>query len=309
MIYVNGKKAEKFQMNHTAIALGKFDGIHIGHQLLMAGLKKAKTEGKNTLVFSFGTPPDAVLKGRERKNIYTTMEKVNYFEQFCVDVLLEYPFTKEFAAMSPELFVTHCLVNQLGVEIIYVGEDFRFGKERSGDVGLLKKLGRQYGFLVCEISKKKTDGQIVSSTSIRKLLQEDFALANRMLGNPYFVYSEVVHGKHLGNTIGFPTVNQVIPEYKVVPQKGVYASRIWIDGKVYYGISNLGVKPTIAGVHKMGLETYIFDFHEDVYGKKIKTELLEFIRKEVKFDGLEQLVSQIQKDILICKEKILDKDN
>lgn len=297
MIYLYGNEAKEFQMKNTAIALGKFDGIHIGHQLLIEGLKEEQTKGKHTLVFSFGNQPNAILNGEEGKRIYTTEEKVQYFNHFSIDVLLEYPFTKEFASLLPEDFIRDCLVKHLDVQSIYVGQDFRFGQNRSGNVALLKKLGEKYGFQVHSVQKKKLKNRIVSSTAIRQYLKEDFSLANDMLGNPYFVYGPVIHGNHLGNTIGFPTINQELSENKILPEKGVYISRIWIGQEAFYGISNLGVKPTIKGVHKTGLETYILDFSGDLYGQKIKTELLSFIRKEKKFDSIEALKDQIQKDI------------
>lgn len=306
MIYLYGENAKEFKTENTAIALGKFDGIHIGHQLLIEGLKKEKTKGTKTLVFSFGMQPNAVLNGEERKTIYTTEEKIHYFQQLSIDVLLEYPFTKSFASYLPEKFVKECLVDHLGVKSIYVGEDFRFGKNRSGNVHTLKELGEKYHFQVYGIKKKMLENSIVSSTSIRSLLKQDFSLANQMLGNPYFVYGPVIHGNHLGNTIGFPTINQEIPEYKLVPKNGVYISRVWIGQEWYYGISNLGVKPTINGIHKTGLETYIFDINKDLYYQKIKTELLYFLREEMKFDSINDLKKQIKKDILFCKEKILD---
>lgn len=308
MIYLYGDKAKELKMENTAIALGKFDGIHVGHQLLIEGLKKEKTEGKNALVFSFGNQPNAILKGEEGKSIYTTAEKVHYFEQLSVDVLLEYPFTKEFASYLPEEFVKKCLVNDLGVKSIYVGEDFRFGKNRSGTVDTLKTLGEKYHFTVHGIRKKTIRDCIVSSTTIRKLLKQDFSFANEMLGNPYFVYGPVIHGNHLGNTIGFPTINQEISDEKIVPEFGVYISKVWICDTPYYGISNLGVKPTIKGNHQVGLETHILDFDGALYGKNVKTQLLSFIRSERKFDSVEELKKQIQKDILFCQEKILDNE-
>lgn len=302
MLYLNNEKAKQFHTVGTAVALGKFDGIHLGHQLLIDGLLEEKKKGNQALVFTFGSAPGNVLHGGTKKNIYTSLEKAFYFEELGVDVLLEYPFTKEFAAISPEEFVEECLVKQLGVRAIYVGEDFRFGKGRSGNVSLLKAFGEQYHFDVHALQKKTKHGKVISSTAIRDLLESHFHAANDMLGNPYFVYGEVVHGKHLGHTIGFPTINQSIPEQKLLPANGVYASRVLIDGKYYDGISNLGKKPTIDGKHQVGLETYIFDFDGNLYGKMIKTELLFFIRPEEKFASVEALKEQIQIDVLMRKE-------
>lgn len=302
MLYLKNEDAKQFHTVGTAVALGKFDGIHLGHQLLIDGLLEEKKKGYKALVFTFGTAPGNVLHGGIKKNIYTSLEKSFYFEELGVDILLEYPFTKEFAAISPVEFVEECLVKQLGVKAIYVGGDFRFGKGRSGNVSLLKALGEQYHFEVHAIPKKAKHGKVVSSTTIRDLLESHFHAANDMLGNPYFIYGEVVHGKHLGHTIGFPTINQRIPEQKLIPANGVYASRVMIEGNYYKGISNLGKKPTIEGKHQVGLETYILDFDGNLYGKMIKTELLFFIRPEEKFSSVEELREQIQIDVKMRME-------
>ncbi|MDO5156959.1 MAG: bifunctional riboflavin kinase/FAD synthetase [Eubacteriales bacterium] len=301
MIYLNEKEAAQFHIKNTAIALGKFDGIHLGHQLLVDGLLEEKKQGRNALVFTFGFAPKEVLEGSIRRCIYTAQEKKQYFESLGMDVLLEYPFTKEFAAFTPEEFVKTCLVDALDVKAIYVGTDFHFGKNRSGNVKTLQELGEKYGFTVHAISKKNMQGEVVSSTRIRTLIEKDFEQANVLLGNPYFIFSEVVHGKHLGNTIGFPTINQVISPDKVVPAYGVYASQVTIDEKQYFAVSNLGKKPTIAGEHALGLETFIINYEGDLYGKMIKTQLRTFIRPEQKFSSVEELTEQIQKDVMQVK--------
>lgn len=297
MLYLKNEDAKQFYTMGTAVALGKFDGIHLGHRLLIDGLLREKQNGCQALVFTFGSTPNEVLNGGVQKNIYTQEEKAFYFEELGIDVLLEYPFTKEFAALAPEEFVTECLVKHLGVRAIYVGEDFRFGRGRSGKVSLLQSMGEQYHFDVHAIPKKTKHGKVISSTTIRDLLESHFYAANDMLGNPYFVLGEVIHGKHLGNTIGYPTMNQIIPREKLFPAFGVYASRVEIDGVTYRGISNLGKKPTIEGRHRLGLETYVLGYTGDLYGRILKTELLFFIRPEEKFSSIEALKKQIQNDI------------
>lgn len=310
MIYLQKEDAVQFQTENTAIALGKFDGIHIGHQLLLQGLFEEQKKGRKALVFTFGENPGVVLHGENKKFIYTPEERAAYFDALGVDILLEYPFSSGFASFSPEEFVKQCLVEKLGVQSIYVGEDFCFGKGRSGNVATLTQLGNTYGFTVHAIKKKKIRDREVSSTIIRELIEQDLSLANEMLGSPYYVYGEVVHGKHLGHSIGFPTINQKLNENKVIPALGVYASRVWIEGSCYRAISNLGKKPTVGTEYEIGLETHIFDFSDDLYGRKIRTELLYFVRPERKFDDLEALQQQIIRDAdcikrggRLCQEK------
>ncbi|MBQ9984493.1 MAG: bifunctional riboflavin kinase/FAD synthetase [Lachnospiraceae bacterium] len=305
MIYLQNEEARQFHITNTAVALGKFDGIHVGHQMLIDGLLEEKKQGRIALVFTFGESPLAVLSGGSRKNIYTPEEKALYFEELGVDVLLEYPFTKEFASIYPEQFVEECLVKQLGVSSVYIGEDFRFGKMRMGNVSLLKSLGAQYHFETHAIPKKTLHGKVVSSTGIRDMLESNLYIANDMLGNPYFVYGAVVHGNHLGHTIGYPTINQEVSEQKLIPAFGVYASRVCIEGIYYRGISNLGKKPTIDGEHQVGLETYILDYNGDLYGRYLKVELLYFIRPEEKFSGVIELKKQIHNDIEVMLEESL----
>lgn len=291
MLYIKNEEAEQFYTMGTAIALGKFDGIHLGHQALINGLAEEKKKGRQALVFTFGAGLGA------KKNIYTQKEKAYYFSKIGIDVLLEYPFTKEFASLTPEDFVKECLVKRLGVCSVYVGADFHFGCGRSGNVALLEELGKEYGFCVHAIEKCTMHGKVISSTTIRDMLETHFYIANEMLGNPYFVYGEVIHGNHLGRTIGFPTINQEVSAQKLIPAFGVYASRILIDDVYYRGISNLGIKPTVQNERNVGLETYILDFEGDLYGRELQTELLYFIRPEEKFDNIDALKQQILNDI------------
>ena len=297
MIYLRNEEARQFHTTGTAVAIGKFDGIHVGHQMLVDGLRKEQANGKQAVVFTFGHAPNEVLLGGAKKTIYTAEEKALYFSKLGIDVLLEYPFTKEFAACPPEEFITECLVKQLGATAVYVGEDFHFGRGRRGNVGLLKMLGEECGFDVHAIPKKTLHGKVVSSTLIRDMLETHFQAANELLGNPYFVYGDVVHGNHLGHTIGFPTINQRIAEQKLVPMRGVYASRVMIDGNEYKGISNLGTKPTIEGKYQLGLETHILNYDGNLYGKYVETQLLFYIRPEEKFANVNELTKQIKNDI------------
>ena len=297
MIYLQKEEAVQFQTENTAIALGKFDGIHVGHQVLLSGLFEERKKGRQALVFTFGENPGVILHGENRKFIYTPEEKAAYFERLGVDIMLEYPFSGDFASFLPEEFVRRCLVEKLGVKSIYVGEGFCFGKGRSGNVATLTQLGKTYGFSVNAVKKKKIHDLEVSSTRIRELLESDFSLANEMLGHPYHVYGQVLHGNHLGHSIGFPTINQRIDENNVIPVFGVYESRVWIDGISHPAISNLGKKPTVGDGYEIGLETHILDFSGNLYGQQVLTQLLSFHRPEKKFKDLASLQEQIQRDL------------
>lgn len=303
MIYISGEETKQFHTVQTAIALGKFDGIHLGHQMLIEGLLNERQKGRKALVFTFGSSPNEILRGGTKKTIYTAEEKAYYFSRLGIDILLECPFTKQFASLAPETFVLDCLVKKLGVRSVYVGQDFHFGRGRQGNVALLQAMGQQYHFDLHALNKKTLHGKVISSTTIRDMLETHFHVANEMLGNPYFVYGPIVHGKHLGHTIGYPTINQVIPKQKLLPAFGVYASRVEIDGSYYRGISNLGTKPTIEGEHQVGLETHILDYQGDLYGKNLRTELLYFIRPEEKFSGVDALKKQIRNDIKLMLEE------
>lgn len=299
MIYISGDEAKQFHTVGTAVALGKFDGIHLGHRLLIDGLLEERKKGRQALVFTFGTAPREVLYGGSKKMIYTSEEKAYYFSRLGIDVLFEYPFTKQFAACPPEEFVEQYLLRQLGVRSIYVGADFHFGCGRRGNVALLQALGEQYHFEVNVINRKTLHGKVISSTLVRDMLESHLQIANEMLGNPYFVYAPVVHGKHLGHTIGFPTINQPISTQKLIPACGVYASRVLIDGDCFPAISNLGMKPTIEGKRQVGLETHILNYQGNLYDRVLHTELLYYIRPEERFSGIEELREQIQNDIRV----------
>ena len=214
--------------------------------------------------------------------------------------MIEHPFTKEFAAQTPEEFVRNVLVEKAGAKKIVVGKDFRFGKKRSGDVNLLKELAPKYGYELIVIEKLQMRHKDVSSTRIRAHLEKgEMEEAKQLLGRPYAVIGEVVHGKALGRTIQIPTANQIADKNKLMPPNGVYISRIFIYGEkdFYYGITNVGVKPTVEEHAAKDVETNIVDFNRDIYGKVIRVELLHYRRPEMQFDSLDDLRKQMEKDV------------
>ena len=303
MEYINNPD---FQLENTAVALGKFEGIHRGHQLLLDTIKKQKEKGQKSVVFTFDMPPKSALNGDHNyQQIYTKEERRVLLEEQGIDIMVEHPFTKEFASLCPEDFIREVLVKKAGVKTVVVGKDFRFGKKRSGGIRQLASFSEKCGYELIVIEKLQIDQEDVSSTRIRSLLEKgEMEKASFLLGRPYTVFGEVVHGKALGRTIQIPTANQILKPNKLVPPNGVYISRILINGKIYYGITNVGVKPTVEEGAIKNVETNIYGFDENIYGKLLRVELLHYHRPEMKFDSVEELKEQMSKDIEFGKEYI-----
>lgn len=292
-----------FQLHNSAVSLGKFDGLHIGHQLLINKIIALKAKGYTSVVFSFSYNPRNLISDVDMKIIYTEQEKKRKLEEQGLDVLVSFPFSKETACMEPEEFVKEILVNKMDAKVIVVGSDFRFGHNRKGNVDLLTQLSKQYGYQLVIYDKVKLENQVVSSSLIRKELNRgNLNYANSMLGSPFAIICEVLHGRKIGRTIGIPTINFIPPDNKLLPPNGVYASKILIEGSIYNGVTSIGYKPTIGADTKKSVETFIFDISDDLYGKVIEVRLYEFEREEVKFNSIEELVNQMQKDIIWAKE-------
>lgn len=274
-----------FHMQNSVVSLGKFDGIHRGHRLLLERI--LKEEGIST-VFTFG--------GMQGEQIYTEEEKRLLLEQMGIQREVIFPFTEENKKMSPEQFVNEILWDKMDARFICVGEDFRFGSKRAGDVRFLRKACEEHGCRLQVYPKLEDEQGIISSTRIRELIREgDMKQAAKLLGEPWFFLGEVQHGRALGRDMGMPTANIVPQEGKILPPYGVYTAKVIVHGKPYYGVTNVGKKPTVGG-SVVGLETCIFDFDQDIYGEQIIVQLLQFQRSERKFDSLEALQTQMQAD-------------
>lgn len=288
----------------TAVTLGKFDGLHRGHKKLLNQVLRKKEEGYLATIFTFDMPPKNLLKGIHGRMILTNEERTMLLMKYGVDILFECPFTKEIAGMEPEQFVKDILIGHMNAGYIVVGADFKFGHERSGDIYLLDRLSRKYDFKLLVLAKEQYKTRDISSTYIREVLKEGrMELAWKLLGYPYFVTGEVVKGKQLGRVIGVPTVNQLPQENKLLPPDGVYASRTIVDGKIYKSMTNIGVRPTVEDTQVRNLETYLFDFNEEIYGRDVQVELLSFERPEIKFASLEELKMQLMADM--CETKMI----
>ena len=289
----------EFQLDKkSAVAIGKFDGIHRGHRKLLSHILVAKEDGLQTVVFTFDPPPDVFFGNRQDKELTTKEEKRKLFAEMGIDVLVEFPLTQETAATRAEAFVEKILVNQLKAVYIAAGTDVSFGYKKEGNYRLLQSMADTLGYEVQLIDKVCLDGKEISSTYVRtEVAKGNMQLVTTLLGSPYKVTGEVVHGRRLGRTLGMPTVNMTPPEIKLLPPNGVYISSVIYEGKKYRGITNIGVKPTVSNETQIGVETYLYDFDEEIYGKELTIELLAFKRPEMKFENVEQLKAQMQKDI------------
>ena len=296
MKYITGTK--EFQIDRpTAVTLGKFDGLHRGHRKLLEQVFACREQGLASAVFTFGTPPLELTKGKPQTMITTNGERMENLRNAGVDYLVEFPFDMATAGTEPEEFVRDILVGKMRAKAIVSGTDFHFGHNRRGDVELLKELAPRYGYTAYVVEKAHDGDRVISSTYVREMLAEgNIRKANELLGYEYSISGQVVHGKHLGTTLGFPTVNIIPPAAKHLPKFGVYVSRVEIDGEQFYGITNIGRKPTIKGEFPAGVETYIYGVSGDLYGKRIRVSLVDFLRPEMKFESVEQLKAQVQSD-------------
>jgi len=281
-----------------AVAIGKFDGIHRGHQQLLRKILEQKERGLRAVVFTFDPPPGIFFGTGEGKGLTTREEKRRIFQRLGIDVLIEYPLNDQSAAMPPDTFIRRVLVGQLRTAYVAAGVDITFGAGGAGDAAMLLEYGRELGFSVQIIDKICQDGVEISSSLIREeLCRGNMERVASLIGFPYSVTGTVVQGRHLGRTIGMPTVNLLPPADKLLPPRGVYFSSVSYSGKHYKSISNIGFKPTVSQEEIMGLETYLYDFDEELYGREITVKLLKFQRPEKKFASVEQLCAQMQRDI------------
>ncbi len=283
----------------TVVTIGKFDGRHKGHQKLLGRmLEWKKTCGYKTAVFSFDMSPMVCLKGIRQPVITTNEERRAGMEKMGIDYLVEYPFTREVSHLPAEEFLKTILLGKMNARAIVVGTDCAFGYQRAGNAEMLERLAPELGYQVEIIVKEEDDHRVISSSYVKEELDKgNIERANRLLGQPYAFHGTVVHGNHMGGPIlDFATANLVPQPEKYLPPFGVYVSKVLVDGTYYGGVTNIGRKPTVAGHAPAGVETHLFGWDGDLYGKKIEVQLLNFERPERKFDSLEELKAQLQRD-------------
>jgi len=283
----------------TILTLGTFDGVHIGHKKILERITQNTENGKyESLVLTFFPHPRMVLQEKsEIKLLNTIAEKSKLLEETGIENLVIHPFNESFSRLTAEEFVHSILVDRFHIQKIIIGHDHRFGRNRTANIDDLIAFGAEYGFEVEQISAQEIQDVSVSSTKIRKALDEgNITLANDYLGYAYFLSGEVVKGKQLGRTIGFPTANiQIEEDYKKIPKNGVYIVKTFIDNAAIFGMMNIGFNPTVNG-QKQTIEVNLFDFDADIYGQKLEISLLEYIREEQKFGSVDLLKEQLNQD-------------
>ncbi|EKT3957573.1 bifunctional riboflavin kinase/FAD synthetase [Flavobacterium psychrophilum] len=286
----------------TVATLGTFDGVHLGHQKIISRLLN-NTQNKHleSVVLTFSQHPRSVLQVESNiKLLNTNAEKIALLEKKGIDNLIIHPFDASFSELTGEDFVKNILVDQLNIKKIIIGYDHRFGKNRASDIHDLIYFGKKYHFDVEQISAKEIDEISISSTKIRKAIQDgNIKLANQYLGYNYLFAGNVIRGQQLGRTIGFPTANISIENtQKIMPKNGVYIVEGSWQGKSHQGMMNIGTKPTVDGKNTT-IEVHFFNLNEDLYNLEITISVCEFIRAEVKFNSIEELKRQLQQDKII----------
>jgi len=280
------------EVKETAVTIGKFDGVHLGHHLLFNDIKEyAKKNNLKTVIFTFSTVNKGFLTSQT--------ERLSLIKDLNIDYFIEIPFTEELKSITAKDFIEEILIKKINMKYLSVGEDFRFGYKRSGDIDYLSECSKTYSFGLNVHSKIKFQGKDISSTYIKQaIMSNDLELANAMLGYNYFVDGKIIHGTGMGSSvIGYPTINIIPPTDKLLPANGVYISRAVINDKIYDAISNIGYKPTVSDGNMLGIESFLINADVNVYEEIAKVELLKFVRFEKKFPTIEELKDEITRNV------------
>ena len=280
--------------NATSVTIGKFDGFHRGHELLLEKIKSSKYE---SLVVTFDVSPRFVTGDDEiGYNLITLKERMHLLDKEKIDNVLVCEFDERFMKTEPEEFV-RILCDRFSMKELVVGTDFVFGYKGKGNIELLKKLASELDFSLIVVDKLQDEGRDISSSLVRTLIKEgNIKKANELLGYNFFVWGQILHGKKLGRKMGIPTINLKPDDDKILPKFGVYLTKVYVEDKVYSGITNIGVRPTVDDGNKPTVETNILMFDGDIYGESARVEFLEFVRSEMKFESVDDLKKQIESD-------------
>ena len=298
VMFNRAEEEKTFIPRPSVLSLGKFDGLHLGHQAIVRKMEELAAEKKmRTVLFSFTSAPEALLQHRVERYLLTAEEKRLFAKSLGVDVIEECPFTGDIRTIRAETFVKDILIGRYGMREMVVGPDCCFGFEREGNIDFLKEASGRLGFGLTVLEKEKLDGEIISSTGIRERLGkgEMHAVSDR-LGRPFSLRGRIAYGDHRGTALGFPTLNFTVPDEKLCPPFGVYAAAVKINGEEYSGMANLGVRPTVNKGEKPLLEVHLLENTDEMYGQIAEIFLLSFIREEKAFEDLEALKRQLKTD-------------
>ncbi|MCH2022900.1 MAG: bifunctional riboflavin kinase/FAD synthetase [Saprospiraceae bacterium] len=288
-------------IKNAVLTIGSYDGVHIGHQKIIKKINDlAKSIGGQSVLITFYPHPRLIVSNDSHnlRLLNTLEEKISLLKEYKIDVLVIVPFSLKFAAQSPDQYIVDFLVANFKPSIITIGYDHKFGKNREGNISYLKKFEEQYKFRVIEISKQEVADIAVSSTKVRNALYRgEVSKASQLLGHVYSIQGKVVKGTQIGNKIGFPTANiEVSDKHKLIPPAGIYAVHVYHDNTSYHGMLYIGNRPTINKDLEQTIEVNIFDFNLNIYGHILKIDFVEFLRSDKKFNSLEELQIQLQKD-------------
>lgn len=286
----------------TVLTLGVFDGLHLGHQKIMETVaERAAAVDAVATAITFDPHPRAVLHPESAPPLLQTLDqRLANFEVLGIEQAIVIPFDAQFAGQPAEDFISRVIHDRLQAKEVHLGKDFAFGKDRGGNIGLLKKMSEELGFIAAEVPEVRLRDRRISSSRIRHLLNDGSVnLARRMLGRPYGVEGPIIRGARRGHTIGFPTAN-LHPNNRVIPKFGVYATATLVNGEWRKSITNIGVRPTFQNDAEPSIETYIFDYKGDLYGNVLRVRFLHRIRDERKFSGIDELKAQIKHDSLVA---------
>lgn len=297
---------DHFKALNPVVAIGTFDGVHLGHREVISDVKRiGKLSGGESVVFTFEPHPRLIVTPQKDpiRLLSTTDEKIRSIEMLGVDHLVIYPFTEGFSKLSYSEFVTNILVGQMNISSLVIGYDHKFGQGRKGDYVALELLSKKYNFKVEQLCKFLVDGKIVSSSKIRAALGSgDISIANHLLGHQYGLSGKIVKGAQLGRKIGFPTANiETVGHHKMVPGDGVYAVVAEVEGNFYKGMCNIGIRPTVNyNLDHKSIEVNIFNFDMNIYGSIVALNFVEKIRDEQKFANIYELREQLNKDRVLA---------
>jgi riboflavin kinase / FMN adenylyltransferase len=293
------------EIKNPVLTIGTFDGVHVGHQKIISKLnEEAKLIDGESVLFTFYPHPRMVLNPSvSLQLIQTHEEKLNKLKRMGLKHVIVFPFTLDFSNTKAKDFIKNYLVDKLKVKKIVIGYDHHFGKNREGSIEQFQELSSKLGFEVIEIPAQEINEINISSTKIRAaILAGEMEIANQFLNEPFELSGFVVQGKKLGKEIGYPTANiSIKDQHKIIPKKGVYAIEVNHHSKTYFGMMNIGFKPTVSNENEISIEVHLFDFNENLYDQKIAVRIMNRIRDEQKFDGIDSLIKQLKKDEIFCR--------